>query len=65
MIPKELRKRYSFNGGSSVYIIPMPDGVSIVPERSERRFIRRGAILAIRTGSKAARLEEFEIERLR
>jgi hypothetical protein len=43
----------------------MPDGVSIVPERSERRFIRRGAILAIRTGSKAARLEEFEIERLR
>lgn len=65
VIPKELRKRYGFSGGSSVYIIPLADGVSIVPERVERRFIRHGPILAIRTGGKTAPLEQFDIERLR
>lgn len=65
VIPKELRKRYGFDRGKTVQIIPLPDGVSIVPERRARRFIRHGPVLAIDTGAAAAGFEEFDTNRLR
>jgi len=48
-----------------VQIVPMPDGVSIVPERRQRRFVRRGPILTIDTGAGEATLEQFEVDSLR
>jgi bifunctional DNA-binding transcriptional regulator/antitoxin component of YhaV-PrlF toxin-antitoxin module len=65
VIPKELRERYGFDRGIPLRIIPLPDGVSIVAEQRERRFIRIGPILAIETGVDSARIDEFDIDRLR
>ena len=65
VIPKALRERYGFSEGTAVRIIPLPDGVSIVAQRRERRFIRRGPILCIDTGAETARLEDFDLDRLR
>lgn len=65
VIPKALRERYGFGRGKPVQIIPLPDGVSIVPQQPQRRFIRRGPILCIDTGTQTAGLEEFDVDRLR
>jgi len=65
VIPKELRKRYGLDSGTTVHIVPLPDGVSIVPERRQRRFLRRGPILSIDTGSAEASLEHFDLDRMR
>ncbi len=65
VIPKELRDRYRLDPGRAVRIIAMPDGVSIVPEERERRFIRRGPILCIDTGADPAELGEFDVGQMR
>jgi AbrB family looped-hinge helix DNA binding protein len=65
VIPKELRKRYGLESGTAVHIVPLPDGVSIIPERKQRRFLRRGPILSIDTGCAEASLEHFDVDRLR
>ena len=46
-------------------IVPLPDGVSIIPEQAPRHFIRRGPILAIDTGSGEASMKAFDVDRLR
>jgi len=56
VIPKELRERYGFDRGTPLRIIPLPDGVSIVAEQRERRFIRIGPVLAIDTGADSFRI---------
>jgi AbrB family looped-hinge helix DNA binding protein len=61
VIPKGLRKRYGMERGTLVQIVPLPDGVSIVPERRPRRFVRRGPILTIDTGAGEATLEQFDV----
>lgn len=48
-----------------VTIVPLPDGVSIIPEQAPRRFVRRGPILAIDTGSGEAPAGAFDVDRLR
>jgi hypothetical protein len=48
-----------------VEIIPLPDGVSIVPELAKRRFVRRGPLLTIDTGSGIASMDEFDVDRVR
>ena len=65
MIPKELRKRYGLEKGRTVAIVPLPDGISIVPELAERRFVRRGPLLTIDTGAGIASVEEFDVDRVR
>ena len=65
VIPKELRKRYGLETGTVVHIVPLPDGVSIIPELKQRRFIRRGPVLSIDTGVAGATLVQFDVERLR
>lgn len=65
VIPKELRERYGFDRGTPLRIIPLPDGVSIVAEQRERRFIRIGPVLAIDTGADSSRIDEFDVDRLR
>ncbi len=65
VIPKELRERYGFDRNTPLRIIPLPDGVSIVAEQHERRFVRIGPILAIDTGCDSANIDEFDIDRLR
>jgi AbrB family looped-hinge helix DNA binding protein len=65
VIPKKLRDRYGLHEGRSVAIIPLPDGISIVPELSERRFIRNGPVLSIEMSEGVALLTDFDVERLR
>ena len=65
VIPKALRDRYGFDRGKTVQIIPLHDGVSIVPEQRQRRFLKLGPILAIDTGTDSARLEDFDVDQLR
>ena len=65
VIPKKLRDRYGLHSGRPVQIIPTPEGVSIVVQQPERRFIRRGPILCIKTGEGAASLADFDVDRLR
>jgi len=65
VIPKDLRKRYGLERGTVVQIVPLPDGVSIVPERRKRRFVPRGPILTIDTGTAEASLDQFDLNDLR
>jgi AbrB family looped-hinge helix DNA binding protein len=65
VIPKELRNRYGLEIGSEVEIIPMPDGISIVQLRVERRVVKRGRVVAIDTGNKTAPIEIFDISTIR
>jgi len=65
VIPKELRKRYGFESGQRIQLIPGAEGVTLVPERSQRRFIKCGPILTIDTGMGIAPLEAFDISVLR
>ena len=65
MIPKELRKRYGFESGQRIRIFQGAKGVTLVPERSNRRFIKCGPILTIDTGVETAPIEVFEVSALR
>jgi bifunctional DNA-binding transcriptional regulator/antitoxin component of YhaV-PrlF toxin-antitoxin module len=57
---KKLRDRYGLEKGRVVSIVPLPDGISILPELATRRFIKQGPILSIDTGSGIAPIEEFD-----
>jgi AbrB family looped-hinge helix DNA binding protein len=65
VIPKELRERYGFEAGQQIRLIPGADGLTLVPERTHRRFIKRGPILTIDTGIGTASLEVFDVSALR
>ena len=65
VIPKELRKRYGFESGQRIRLIPGAEGVTLVPERTHRRFIKCGPILTIDTGAGTAPLEAFDVSELR
>jgi len=65
VIPKDLRKRYGLERGTVVRFVPRPDGVSIVPEPRQRRFVRRGPILTIDTGAGDATPDQFDVDALR
>ena len=59
VIPKELRKRYGFESGQRIRIFPGVEGVTLVPERGNRRFIKCGPILIIDTGVGTAPMESL------
>lgn len=65
VIPKELRERYGFEAGKQVRLIPGADGLTLVTESPNRRFVKRGPILTIDTGMGTARVEAFGISALR
>ena len=65
MIPKELRKRYGFESGQRIRIFPGAEGVTLVAEPSNRRFIKCGPILTIDTGVETAPMEVFDLSELR
>jgi bifunctional DNA-binding transcriptional regulator/antitoxin component of YhaV-PrlF toxin-antitoxin module len=50
VIPKELHNRYGFESGQRIRIFPGVEGVTLVPERSNRRFIKCVPILTIDLG---------------
>ena len=65
VIPKELRDRYGLEDGTEVEVIAVPDGITLVPPRSERHLVRVGRVLAIDTGAKKAPAEVFDVDRAR
>lgn len=65
VIPKELRKQFGFEAGERVRLIPGADGVTIVPEQRQHRFVKRGPILTIDTGAGIASMDVFDISPLR
>ncbi len=65
MIPKAIRERYGLDEGAEVEIIAAPDGITLIPSRTERRIVRRGRVLAIDTGAETAPLEAFDVESAR
>jgi AbrB family looped-hinge helix DNA binding protein len=65
VIPKELRDRYGLEEGTEVEVIAVPDGITLVPARSERRLVRVGRVVAIDTGAEKAPAQAFDIDRAR
>ena len=65
VIPKDLRERYGFHEGTEVEIIAVPDGIALVPSRSERRLVRVGRVVAIDTGAGKAPADAFDVDRAR
>ena len=65
VIPKELRNRYGFQAGKQIRIIAGDEGVTLVPKTPHRRFIQRGPILIIDTGSGTAHEDVFNVTALR
>jgi AbrB family looped-hinge helix DNA binding protein len=65
VIPKAIRERYGLDEGAEVEIIAAPDGITLIPSRTERRIVRRGRVLAIDTGAETAPLEAFDVESAR
>lgn len=65
VVPKELRDRYGMGPGSEVEIVPLPDGISVIPSRREHRIVHRGRVTAIDTGAGIADLEAFDPEEIR
>ena len=65
VIPKKLRKLYGLESGRRVRLVPGEKGVTLVPERPRRRFIKRGPILTIDTGAGTAPIDIFDVSALR
>lgn len=65
VIPKALREEYGMGPGQRVELIPGDEGLTIVPERPQRRFVRRGRVLALDTGAGPCPLGEFDVSRVR
>ncbi len=65
VIPKELRNRYGFQAGSRIRLIAGDDGVTLIPEFPRRRFVKRGPILTIDTGTGTASENVFNVSALR
>ena len=63
VIPKDLRERYGLEAGTEVEVIAVPDGITLVPTRSERRVVRIGRVVAIDTGATQAQVEIFNVDR--
>ena len=63
VIPKDLRERYGLEAGTEVEVIAVPDGITLVPTRSERRVVRIGRVVAIDTGATQAPAEIFNVDR--
>lgn len=62
VIPKPLRDRYGLDEGSEVEIIAVPDGITLIPARPQRRIVRRGRVVAIDTGTGTASADEFDVD---
>jgi AbrB family looped-hinge helix DNA binding protein len=65
VIPKELRKRYGMDSGTEVQIVPLPDGISLIPSREERKLVKQGNVLSIDTGKGTGNLEMFSADIVR
>ena len=66
VIPKALRRRYGLESGQRIRFIPGAEGIIIAPEDyPQRRFIQRGPLLTLDTGSGPAPLETFAVQRIR
>lgn len=65
VIPKEFRDRYGFREGEPIEIIAVPDGITLIAARSERKIVKRGRVVAIDTGAESAPAEIFAIDRIR
>lgn len=65
VVPIEIRRQYGLEEGSEVEIIPIPDGISIVPIRPKHRLERVGRIVAIKTDEEIADIDVFDISKHR
>ena len=65
LIPKEMRQRFGLESGQRVRLVPGSAGVTLVPERPQRRFVKRGPILTIDTGCGSAPIDIFDVSELR
>jgi bifunctional DNA-binding transcriptional regulator/antitoxin component of YhaV-PrlF toxin-antitoxin module len=65
VIPEALRQRYGFEPGRGIELVPGELGVTLIPERPKRRFVRHGAITALDTGVGVAMESEFDLATLR
>ncbi|MFW6253155.1 MAG: AbrB/MazE/SpoVT family DNA-binding domain-containing protein [bacterium] len=65
VIPKNLRDRYGLEEGVEIEIIEVPDGITLVPARIERQFVRVGRVTAIATDTDQAPADVFDVGRIR
>ena len=48
-----------------IELVPVPDGITLVPSRTEHRVVRRGRVVAIDTGAAVAPAELFNVSSVR
>lgn len=62
VIPKALRDRYGLDEGAEVEVVAVPDGITLIPTRTQRTIVRRGRIVAIQTSGDTAPPEAFSAD---
>ena len=65
VIPKELRDLYGLDEGTEIELVAVPDGITLIPARAERRIVRRGRVVAIDTGAGPGTEETFAVHHSR
>ena len=65
VIPKPFRDEHGLKAGQSVCLVDSGEGILIAIEPAQRRFIKRGRILAIDTGAGTAPLSSFDVSEIR
>ncbi len=56
---------YGLDEGTEVELVAVPDGITLIPARAERRIVRRGRVVAIDTGAGPGTVETFAVDHIR
>ena len=65
VIPKQFRDHLGLTPGTEVEVVSLPDGLALLPERKQRRIVRRGKVVAVDTGAGPASVEDFDLSAVR
>ena len=59
------RNRYGFHAGKRIRLIAGDEGLTLIPEIPPRRFVKKGPILTIDTGTGTVTEDVFSVSALR
>jgi|GEM_PF-1345866 len=66
VVPKWIRAKFELNPGQKIKLIETENGIIISPDLPKnRKFVKKGKILAFDTGGKQASKSDFDIDKFR